>query len=341
MVTGKDTLPPIGRDQLANRADSARSHADFRKRLYEGTNAEHGLAVLAELMIHAPDADRYATRRAAFLRMCREETPPSAVVARILRYFAVDVPSLPYDSRDSLVHAILDHTADEEALVLFLLALTDQPDSVRPILDRIVSRQNPFPTLTRLLTAPWLESFRHILAAKLLDAARTRQGALRLWVRAEPDAFFRPEIFDTLFSQGTKLVGGICKEIIAEGPEEARGRLIERLRRDGSETALRLLILGLPFGSRPCEPELLAALGTFQHPLAAAALREVVHHCNVDGARMEEAERALQALHAMGTADSRAFLREIATQRYALLSVYRRPLRLDAARMLRAKKVAS
>ena len=42
---------------------------------------------------------------------------PSAVVARILRYFAVDVPSLPYDSRDSLVHAILDHTADEEALV--------------------------------------------------------------------------------------------------------------------------------------------------------------------------------------------------------------------------------
>ena len=337
MVIGKDPLPPEGRDRLRNREDSARCHADFRKRLYENANAEQALAVLAELMIHAPDEEAYGARRTAFLRLCRDETPSSAVVARILRYFAVDVPTLPFDSRDNLVHAILDHTADEEALVLFLLAMTDQPDSVRPILDRIVSRQNPFPTLTRLLTAPWLESFRHILAAKLLDAARTRQGALRLWVRDDPDAFFRPEIFDTLFSQGTKLVGGICKEIIAEGPAEARARLIDRLRRDGSETALRLLILGLPFGSRPCEPELLAALSSFHEPLAASALREVVHRCNVNGRRLEEAEFALKALHAMNTHDARGFLREIASRRYALLPAFRRPLRSGAARLLRRR----
>jgi len=337
MVTGKDTLPPDGRDQLADRADSARSHADFRKRLYANANAEQALAVLAEMMIRAEDEDTYAARRAAFLRLCRDETPPSAVVARILRYFAVDVPSLPYDSRDSLVHAILDHTADEEALVLFLLAMTDQPDSVRPILDRIVSRQNPFPTLTRLLTAPWLESFRHILAAKLLDAARTRQGALRLWVRDDPDAFFKPEIFDTLFGEGTKLVGGICKEIIAEGPPEARARLIERLRRDGSETALRLLILGLPFGSRPCEPELVAALASFQNPLASCALREVIHRCNVNGERLEEADLALKALHAMNCNEALSFLREIAARRYALMPAFRRPLRTRAADLLRRR----
>lgn len=337
MVTTKDTLPPEGRDQLANRADSARGHADFRKRLYENTNAESALAVLAELMIHAADADTYQARREAFLRLCREETPPSAVVARILRYFAVDVLTLPFDSRDTLVHAILDHTADEEALVLFLLAMTDQPDSVRPILDRIVSRQNPFPTLTRLLTAPWLESFRHILAAKLLDAARTRQGALRLWVREDPDGFFKPEIFDTLFSQGTKLVGGICKEIIAEGPPEARARLVERLRRDGSETALRILILGLPFGRRACEPELLAALADFHNPLAVAALREVIHRSNVSGEGIDEAGLALKALHTMDTNEARSFLREIATRRHALLPVYRRQLRLGASRMLRRR----
>ncbi|MHC4939029.1 MAG: hypothetical protein ACYTHK_08675 [Planctomycetota bacterium] len=340
MVTGKDTLPPEGRDLLANRADSARGHADFRKRLYENANAESALAVLAELMIGAGSAETYRVRREAFLRLCREETPSSAVVARILRYFAVDAPALPFDSRDTLVHAILDHTADEEALVLFLLAMTDQPDSVRPILDRIVTRQNPFPTLTRLLTAPWLESFRHILAAKLLDAARTRQGALRLWVREDPDAFFKPEVFDTLFSQGTKLVGGICKEIIAEGPPEARARLIDRLRRDGSETALRLLILGLPYGQRTCEPELLAALASFQNPLAAAALREVIHRSNVSGERMDEAALALKALQAMNTKEASGFLQEIANRRYALLRVYRRPLRTGAARMLRRRNAS-
>ncbi|MHC4411271.1 MAG: hypothetical protein ACYS0F_19985 [Planctomycetota bacterium] len=103
MVTTKDTLPPEGRDQLANRADSARGHADFRKRLYESTNAESALAVLAELMIHAADAETYQARREAFLRLCREETPPSAVVARILRYFAVDVLTLPFDSLAGII----------------------------------------------------------------------------------------------------------------------------------------------------------------------------------------------------------------------------------------------
>ena len=79
------------------------------------------LTVLRELMITAADAETYAVRRDAFLRLCREETPPCATVAQILRYFAVEVPSLPFDNRDSLVLDILDHTADEEALVLFLL----------------------------------------------------------------------------------------------------------------------------------------------------------------------------------------------------------------------------
>ncbi|MEM8883081.1 MAG: hypothetical protein AAGD14_03340 [Planctomycetota bacterium] len=338
MDTGIGTPLPVEQETRTPSGEANRKAASFRERLYEYAPSETALAVLGELMVHAPDKATYQQRRGAFLRLCRDETPPCATVARILRYFAVDVPALPFDDRDNLVHAILDHTADEEALVLFLLAMTDQPDSVRPILDRIVARQNPFPTLTRLLTAPWLESFRHILAAKLLDAARTRQGALRNWVRDNPEAFFKPEVFDNLFSQGTKLVGGICKEILADGPPLARARLIERLQREGSETSLRLLILGLPFGGRSCEAELLEALASFDHPLADGALRDVIYRCNISGERLEEGVMAMQALSARPSA--RGFIREVGSRRYALLHVYRRTLRRGANRILRQKEAS-
>ena len=99
-------------------------------------------------------------------------------------------------------------------------------------------------------------------------------------------------------------------------------------------------VLGLPYGRRICEPELLAALASFKSPLAAAALREVIHRSNVSGDRMDEAALALKALHAMNTKEARGFLQEIANRRYALLRVYRRPLRTGAARMLRRRNAS-
>jgi hypothetical protein len=339
-MNGQATTTPIAERESAIRQDVARANAAFRRRLYEHVPAEAALSVLRELMLQAPDAETYQVRREAFLRLCRDETPPCATVAQILRYFAVEVPELPFDDRDSLVHAILDHTADEEALLLFLLAMTDQPDSVRPILDRIVARQNPFPTLTRLLTAPWLESFSHILAAKLLDAARTRQGALRIWVREDPDTFFRPEVFNTLFGESTEVIGGICKEILREGPPADRARLIERLRGDGSDTALRILILGLPFGTRPCEPELLTAIASYDLPLAAVALSDVVHRSNVSGEQIEDAVHAIDALGAMTITEATGFLQSIPGKRTTLLPAFRRQLRANAARVLCSQETA-
>jgi len=332
--------PLAGKAALSDREESTRSVAAFRRRLREHVGSEHTLRVLAELMVSARDLDTYALRRAALLRTLREETPSSGIVARVLRHFAVDVPVLPFDDRDSLAHAILDETNDDEALVLFLLAMTDKPDSVRPILDRIAAREDPFPTLSRLLTAPWLEDFRHIVSAKILDATRTRPGALRTWFKRDADTCFQPEIFRLLFTQAADIMSSLWKEILVDGPPDQRSRLIQHLKAEGSETALRVLILGLPFGGRACEPDLLIALSTFDKELALAALREVVHCGNVVNEHADDAVRAMWALEAMDNEESSEFVDQVASSRYALLPAYRRALRRGALEIREARKGA-
>jgi len=315
----------------ASRAEATRLQAAFRERLHSYSATEHALRALRELMLAAPSAPAYAQRRAAFLRVLRDDPPTSGFTARILRYFAVDAPELTFDDRDALVHAVIEHSGDDEALVLFLLAMTDQADAVRPIIDRITGSDRAFPILSRLFTAPWLDSFRHILAAKLLEAARNRQGAFRVWVREDPDTFFQPELFELFLRGGGAALGGVCKEILIHGPTHQREQLVAQLENEGTESALRLLVLGLPFGGRPCHPILLAAIASFQHELAVAALREVIHCGNVQQEHTDDAVRAMRALHSMDTEDSREFIDEIADGRYALLPTYRKQLRRGAS----------
>jgi hypothetical protein len=156
-------------------------------------------------------------------------------------------------------------------------------------------------------------------------------------VRLNRKAFFKKEVFDALMSHGAELIGPICKEIIAEGPPQDRNHLIERLRQEGTETALRLLVLGMTQGDE-CDPELVQALSGFRHPLAVAALREIVHRCNTKAIPAESAEAALQSLHRIGTEESWRFLWEVVQSRCLFLPIYRRDLRILAARTLEGRK---
>jgi len=315
--------------------EARRLRQSFRRRLSDRCDGEQALRVLREMMLAAPDAATYARRRAAFLRIVRQDTPPSGFLARILRFFAVDAPEFAFDDRDELVHAVVQHSGDDEALVLFLLAMTDQADCVRPILDQFVASERAFALLSRLLTTPWLESYHHILAANLVEAARTRPSAFRAWVRDDPDVFFQPEIFELLFGRAAHVLSGICKEFLIHGPEDHRVRFIAALENDGTEKALRLLILGLPFGSRPAEPSLLAAIAAFDHHLAVAALREVVHCGNLQDEHTDDAMRAIRVLHTMDTEESKDFVDEVAYGRTALLHSFRKELRRGAAALLK------
>jgi hypothetical protein len=212
--------------------------------------------------------------------------------------------------------------------------MTGQPDVARPILSRLVMRHDPFPLLVRLLHAERLAPFRRVLTDKLLQAARVKQEALILWARRNRDVFFRPEVFEPLFQRAPELLGAICKEILTEGPAAERGALINRLKDEKNETALRLLVLGVPPSDETCDELLLRALSGFRHPLALAALREIVHRSNTRDVRVGEALSAMRALAVTRMEEGHAFLWEVVQKRSCFLPLYRKPLRQFATQLL-------
>jgi hypothetical protein len=306
----------------------------LRAQIERHNHEENSLLILCELMVSADDIDQYERRRGIFLGAFADRRYASASIARLLRYIAIDLPSPRFENRDNLVHAVFDSTADEEALVLFLESMTSQPDVARPILSRLVMRHDPFPLLVRLLRAERLAPFRRVLTDKLLQAARVKQEALILWARRNRDLFFRQEVFEPLFQKAPELLGAICKEILTEGPAADRGVLINRLKDEKNETALRLLVLGMPPSDETCDELLLRALAGFRHPLAVAALREIVHRSNTSDVRVGEALSAMRALAVTRMEDGHAFLWEVVQKRSCLLPLYRKPLRQFASQLL-------
>ncbi|MHC4932241.1 MAG: hypothetical protein ACYTGV_08640, partial [Planctomycetota bacterium] len=306
----------------------------LRAQIERHSHEENSLLILCELMVSADDIDQYERRRGIFLGAFADRRYASGSIARLLRYIAIDLPSPRFENRDNLVHAVFDSTADEEALVIFLESMTSQPDVARPILSRLVMRHDPFPLLVRLLRAERLAPFRRVLTDKLLQAARVKQEALILWARRNRELFFRPEIFEPLFQRAPELLGAICKEILTEGPAADRGALINRLKDEQNETALRLLVLGMPPSDETCDELLLRALSGFRHPLAVAALREIVHRSNTRDVRVGEALSAMRALAVTRLEEGHAFLWEVIQKRSCFLPLYRRPLRQFASQLL-------
>lgn len=297
---------------------------------------ENALLIQLELLLGARHRVEYDQRRESFLHSMADPRYATAALARVLRYVVFDLPETQYEERESLVAAVVDHTQNEEAFILFLVALTRQREAVHTILGLLAARTDPFALLARLVRAPALAVFRHELKGKLLDAARLKPDALTRWARMDRDGFFMPEIFEPLFARGVEGLGGICKEILAEGPDRDRGRLIQRLRRENTLGALRLLVLGLQEAGTACDSHLIDALADFPHPLAVGALREVVHRNNTGTRiRREEVATAFKGLLRVGS-EGAAFLWEIVERRAWWLPVYRRELRTMALDFLGA-----
>ena len=299
---------------------------------------ENSLLILCELMVSSEKRPEYRTRRAAFLAAFSDQRFSSAAIARILGYIAIDLPAPRFEHRDNLVSDVLDRTKDEEALVLFLCSMTKQPDVARPILSRLIMRPSPFALLVRLVRAPLLKPFRRLLCDKFLEAGRLKHDALVRWAREDSEGLLLPEVFQALLSR-PELMGPICKDILTDGSEQDRGRLIERLETEGNETALRLLVLGMPYNDKPCDQRLLQALASFRHPLAVSTLREVIHRNNLHGVRTGEVSTAFLSLNRIGMEKGCAFLREVVKRRALMLPLYRRKLRRIATMILEGKEV--
>ncbi|MHC4133993.1 MAG: hypothetical protein ACYTDU_05205 [Planctomycetota bacterium] len=321
-------------------SDLANTTQTIREHLEAHPSEENALLILCELMVSSLNRDEYYERRHMFLNAAGDDRYDNSTVARILRHIVVSAPPITFETHGELVQAIFDHTKNEEALLLFLASITDRADIARPILKKLATCTDPFPLLVRLLTSVVLSPFRGVLSHLLVEAAHDKKLTLARWARRNRAQFFQGPVFEALFSEGTALIGAICKETLTEGNREDRAVLIRRLRRAGTETALRLLVIGMPYGDNATDPELLLALGRFGSPLACAALREVVHRNNTCEFREPEARAALQALRDMRDTEGTEFLEEVAKGRAGLvMHKYVRRLRKIAAVALSGKKV--
>jgi hypothetical protein len=316
-------------------ADPQATIASIRRHLEFHSAEENALLILCELLVTANTPEEFHERRHMFLSTIAEARYSSTSVARVLRHITLEMPPVAHESRDMLIQAVFDNTRDEEAVLLLLASMTDRPEVARPILKRLSSRGNPFQVLVRVLATPLLRAFRHMATDRLIELAREKKQTLARWARQNRELFFRPEIFVPLFAQGTSVVGPICREILTKGSPADRVELVRRLVENGSEGALRLLVLGLAYGDDGLDQELVRALGRFRSPLAAGILSDIVHRANVRGRGVAEASTALKSLGQMATAESDSFLQEVASARCALLPLFRKDLRQMASAALK------
>jgi len=320
------------RDLLAaEQPDAQATVLSIRRHLEFHSAEETALLILCELLVTAATPDEFHERRHMFLATIAEARYSSTSVARVLRHIAIDMPPVAHESRELLIQAVFDNTRDEEAVLLLLASMIDRPELARPIVKRLSDRANPFQMLIRILGTPLLRPFRHVATERLIEVAREKKQTLARWARQNREQFFKPEIFAPLFAQGTSVVGPICKEILTKGAVADRQELVRRLSETGSETALRLLVLGLAYGEEGIDQDLVRALGRFRSPLAAGVLADIVHRANVRKRGIAEASTAIRALQQMGSAESGAFLFKVAHARSALLPLFRKDLRRMAA----------
>jgi hypothetical protein len=321
-------------------SDLAGTTQTIRDHLEAHPSEENALLILCELMVSSLNRDEYYERRHMFLNAAGDDRYDNSTVGRILRHIVVSAPPITFETHGDLVQAIFDHTKNEEALLLFLASITDRADIARPIIKKLATCTDPFPLLVRLLTSVVLSPFRGVLSHLLVEAAHDKKLTLARWARRNRAQFFQGPVFEALFSEGTTLIGAICKEVLTEGSRDDRAALIRRLRRAGTDTALRLLVIGMPYGDTECDPELLLALGRFSSPLACAALREIVHRNNTAEFREREVRAALQALRDRRDTESTEFLEEVVKKRSGLvLHKYIGKLRRLATAALEGKKI--
>ncbi len=311
----------------AEQPDAQATVTSIRRHLEFHSAEETALLILCELLVTAMTSDEFHERRHMFLATIAEARYSSTSVARVLRHIAIDMPPVAYESRELLIQAVFDNTRDEEAVLLMLASMTDRPELARPIVKRLSARADPFQMLVRILSTPLLRPFRHVATERLVEVAREKKQTLTRWARQNREQFFKPEIFAPLFAQGTTIVGPICKEILTKGAAADRQELVRRLAETGSETALRLLVLGLAYGEEGCDQELVRSLGRFRSPLASGILSDIVHRANVRKRGIAEASTAIKALQQMGSVESGAFLQKVANARSALLPLFRKELR--------------
>jgi len=316
------------REFLDGFSDEERNQRDaFPEEIRRHRPERTSFAILVRLLTRAQDKEQYQHRRGILLTALARTDAACMETAMALANLALELPALPWESREELLRGAVAAVPSDDTLLALTLALAKNTELVYPLLTDLAARPEPFSLLVSLITNKALAEYHPAIAGRICEAARTRQGVFHSWARTHRDELFEEAVFDALFKRGFELLGTLCKEIIASGPARDRKTLLDRLCAAGGQPALRLLVLGLPFGEESCSLELLQSLARFDHPLAEGALREIVYRSNVGPVRETEAGGALRALVRQNTERGTDFCMQVVDSRSWGLPRYRRQLR--------------
>jgi hypothetical protein len=298
-------------------------------------DVEHSAAIAVfDMLRRAGDELEYRVRRDLVCDVVRERR----LDVRALRFAQMqlvgDMPDWPHEDPATLLLEF-GAIAGDTTLLENALGRSLMPQTVaRDVAEQLSSRPDALDSLSTVLRASLPEKIRNPVEDTMLNLARDRKPAFRRWALEYPSRFLHRSCFSLLLRKADMVLGPIAKEFFAQEDLKNRDRMIDMLVRDGGEKALRLLLVGVKQSGELCDPQLIAALGKFEHATATDALREVIVRCNTERFDREEASCAIRALSESGTDEAFKFLEEVARGRRLLRSVYKRPLRELAQEIL-------
>ena len=289
----------------------------------------HGVAALivCDLVGRAQDPLEYRARRDLLCDIVREQRLDVTAMRIAQLHMAGDHPDWPQERPAGLVLELGAIAGDVELLESALGRYEMPKAEARAIMELLALRSDAFHLLTVLLRAQLPDSVRVPIEDAFVKAVTRDKAAFRNWALDHPEAFFQKACFGFLLKHVDFVLGPIVKEVLSREGGDDRDRVIDMLVEDGSHKSLRLLVMGVRYAGDARDPRLIRAFGKFQHPLAVAILREIVHRANTLSCSGEEASSAVKALAQAGTDDALDFLDEVANKRVALLPLYRRSIR--------------
>ncbi len=283
--------------------------------------------IICDLVGRAQDPLEYRARRDLLCDIVRERRLDVTALRIAQLHMAGDHPDWPQERPAALVLE-LGAIAGDVKLLESALGRHEMPKAeARAIMEVLSLRSDAFNLLSVLLRAQLPDSVRVPIEDAFIKAVTRDKAAFRSWAIDHPESFFEKSCFGFLLKHVDFVLGPIVKEVLSHDGGDDRDRVIDMLVEDGSEKSLRLLVMGVRYAGDARDPRLIRAFGKFQHPLAVAILREIVHRANTLPCPGEEASSAVKALAQAGTDDALDFLDEVANKRVALLPLYRRSIR--------------
>jgi hypothetical protein len=320
----------VGNDELGSRSPELVAMAEetlIRQKANHDIDFMAALS-LCDMVGRSSDELEYNHRRDLLRSVVSERRLDVAALRIAQLHLTHDLPDWPCEPPTALLLELGASASDTELLKRAMGTCKMTKAEARGIAERIALRPDSFDLLSVLLSASLPVFIRVPLEDVLTATIRHDQRTFRQWALDKPKKFLNGKCFAFLLGNAGFAMGPIVKEYLLSDQTERRERVIDLLVENGSEEALRLLVMGVRYDGDAQDLRLISAFGKFEHPLAVAMLREIVHRCNTIGSSSdEEVESAVNALAQSGSNDAHDFLEEISQMRVGLLPLYRRSIR--------------